>query len=133
MGADMSEAILYVDSSEVREGALDDLKMAIKELVDFVDANEPQILAYNIYLSDEGTQMTVVHMHRDSESLEYHLEVAGPVFGRFAELITLSSIVIHGRPSEKALRQLQEKARSLGRGTVTVHRLEAGFTRLAAS
>jgi hypothetical protein len=129
----MSEAILYVDSSEVREGALDDLKTAIKELVDFVDANEPQIIAYNIYLSDDGTQMTVVHMHPDSESLEYHMQVAGPMFGRFADLITLSSIAIYGLPSEKALRQLQEKARSLGRGTVTVHPLEAGFTRLAVS
>lgn len=59
----MSEAIVYVDTSEVREGALEDLKMAIKELADFVDANEPQLLAYNIYLSDDGTKMTVMHIH----------------------------------------------------------------------
>jgi len=128
----MSEAIVYVDTSEVREGALEDLKTAIKELVDFVDANEPQLIAYNIFLSDDGTRMTVVHMHPDSASLEYHMEVAGPVFRRFVELITLSSIDIYGRPSEKVLRQLHEKARLLGRGTVEVHGLHAGFTRFGA-
>jgi len=128
----MAEAIVYVDTSEVREGALEDLKTGIKELVDFVAANEPRIIAYNVYLSDDGTQINVVHMHPDSASLEYHMEVAGPMFGTFADLVTLTSIVIFGRPSEKVLRQLHEKARLLGRGTVTVRELHAGFTRFEA-
>jgi hypothetical protein len=128
----MAEAIVYVDTSEVREGALEDLKTGIKELVDFVAANEPRIIAYNVYLSDDGTQINVVHMHPDSASLEYHMEVAGPMFGKFADLVTLTSIVIFGRPSEKVLRQLHEKARLLGRGTVTVRELHAGFTRFEA-
>jgi len=128
----MSGVIVYMDTSEVREGALEELKTAIKGLVDFVEANEPQLIAYNIFLSDDGTRMTVVHMHPDSASLEYHMEVAGPVFRRFVELITLSSIDIYGRPSEKVLRQLHEKARLLGRGTVEVHGLHAGFTRFGA-
>jgi hypothetical protein len=54
----MSDLILYVDTSEVREGALEELKPAIKELVDFVEANEPRLIAYNVYLSDDGTTMT---------------------------------------------------------------------------
>ena len=128
----MSGVIVYMDTSEVREGALEELKTAIKGLVDFVEANEPQLIAYNIFLSDDGTRMTVVHMHPDSASLEYHMEVAGPVFRRFVELITLSSIDIYGRPSEKVLRQLHEKVRLLGRGTVEVHGLHAGFTRFGA-
>ena len=124
---------MYVDISEVREGALEELKPAMKELVDFVEANEPRIIAYNVYLSDDGTRMTVVHVHPDSESMEYHLEVAGPVFRRFVELVTLSSIHIYGDPSDTALRQSREKARVLGRDAVVVDSLHAGFTRLAVS
>jgi hypothetical protein len=59
--------------------------------------------------------MTVIHTHVDSASLEYRMDVAGPAFGRFADLVTLSSICIYGEPSEKALRQLHDKARLLGR------------------
>jgi len=59
------------------------------------------------------------------------MEVAGPVFRQFMELVTLSSIHIYGEPSEKLLKQLHEKARLLGRGDVVVDDLHAGFTRFA--
>ena len=117
---------------EVREGALDELKAGLKDLADFVEAKEPQLIAYNVYFSDDGTRMTVVNVHPNSASLEYHLEVAGPLFRQFVELVTLSSIHIYGEPSEKALRQAHEKARLLGGGAVEVEAFHAGFTRLAA-
>ena len=125
----MSQPLVYVDTSDVRNGALDELKRGIEELARFVEANEPQLIAYNVYLSDDGSQMTVVHIHADSASLEYHMDVAGPAFRRLADLITLSSICIYGEPSEKALMQLQDKAESLGGGSVSVHGLQAGFSR----
>ena len=96
-------AIVYVDTSDVREGALEELKAGMKELVEFVEANEPLLLAYNVYFSDDGARMTVVQVHSDSPSLEYHMEIAGPVFRRFVELVTLKSIHIYGEPSEKLL------------------------------
>lgn len=128
----MPDAIVYVDTAEVREGALAELKEGMKELVAFAQANEPRLLAYNVYFSEDGTRMTVVHVHPDSASLEYHIEVAGPFFRRFLGLVTLSSINVYGEASEGLLAQLQEKAELLGRGAVEVAALHAGFTRFAA-
>lgn len=128
----MSDLILYVDTSEVREGALEELKPAIGELVGFVEAHEPQLIAYNVYLSDDGTRLTVVSVHPDSASLEYHMKVAGPLFRRFVELVRLSSIHIYGEPSAKVLEQSHEKALLLGSGAVVVDPLLAGFTRRVA-
>jgi quinol monooxygenase YgiN len=128
----MLDAIVYVDTAEVREGALEELKEGMKELVAFAQANEPRLLAYNVYFNDDGTRMTVVHVHPDSASLEHHMEVAGPFFRRFVELVTLSSINVYGEASEGLLAQLQEKAHLLGRGAVEVDALHAGFTRFAA-
>jgi quinol monooxygenase YgiN len=125
----MSDAIVYVDTSDVREGALEELRAGMKELVDFVEANEPRIISYNVYFNEEGTRMTVMHVHPDAESVEYHLEVAGPIFRRFVELVTLTSTHIYGRPSDKVLKQADEKVRLLGRGVVDVQGLHAGFTR----
>jgi quinol monooxygenase YgiN len=124
--------IVYIDTSEVGEGALGELKEAIEELVAFVDANEPQLIAYNVYLSEDGNQMTVVHVHADSDSLDTHMDVAGPAFRRFADLIELSSIRVYGAPSDEALVQLHEKARLLGSGHVIVDRSHAGFSRFGA-
>lgn len=125
----MSNAIVYVDTSDVREGALEELKAAIGELVDFVEANEPRVLAYNVYFNEDGTRMTVVHVHPDSASLERHMEVAGPVFRRFVDLVTMSSIHIYGEPGEEVLKPVREKARLLGCGDVVVNAWHAGFAR----
>jgi hypothetical protein len=127
---DMSGLLIYVDTSDVREGAVGELRGAIKELVEFIDANEPQIVAYGVYLSDDEREMTVVHAHADAASLEYHLDVAGPAFRKLADLVTLSSIRVYGEPSERALTQLHDKARLLGRDDVAVRGLEAGFSRI---
>lgn len=128
----MSESILYIDHSEIREGKLEQLKTAIKELVDFVDANEPQLIAYNVYLNESGTRITVVHVHPDSASLELHMKVAGPAFPSFTELVMLSMIEIYGKLSDNLLKLLRQKAQMLGNGTVVVHELHAGFARFEA-
>ncbi len=125
----MPGPLLYIDSAEIREGALGNLKPAIEELASFVEANEPQLIAYNIYLSDDGARMNVMHLHRDSASLEYHMDVAGPAFQRFVDLVTLLSIHIYGDLSERVLTQLRDKAQLLGGASVVVHSHHAGFSR----
>jgi quinol monooxygenase YgiN len=126
----MSNVIVYVDTSEVREGALEQLKMAMKELVEFIESSEPRLIAYDVFLNDDETQVTVLHIHPDSASLEFHMQVAGPRFQKFVELVRLLSIDIYGTPSNDVLAKAQEKARLLGRGSVTAHNLHAGFARL---
>ena len=125
----MSEPLVYVDTSDVRAGALEELKGAIRELADFVEENEPQLVSYSAYFSEDDSQISVVHVHIDSASLDYHMEVAGPQFGKLADLLTLTSIHIYGEPSGKALRQLRDKVRLLGSGDVIVHPPHAGFSR----
>lgn len=126
----MSQLIVYVDTSEVRAGRLEELKTAMDDLVRFVEANEPQILAYNVYFSEDGARMTVLHINPDSASLEYHMKVAGPKFPPIGEFIRMLTIDVYGRPADALVDQLREKAEMLGSGTVRVHDLHAGFARL---
>jgi hypothetical protein len=126
----MTDVILYVDVSDVRDGALEELQPAMKRLVEFVEANEPRLIAYNVYFSTDGSKMTVASVHPDSASVEYHMTVAGPLFREFVELVTLSSIHIYGEPGQKVVEASHEKARLLGRGTVVVEPPYAGFSRL---
>ena len=127
----MAEPLIYVDMADVREGVLADVKEAITALATFVEENEPELLSYNAYFSDDGTQMSVVLIHADPASLDRHLEIAGARFARFAQLVTLRSIHIYGRPSENALRQLRDKLQLLGSGDVVVYPPHVGFVRSA--
>jgi quinol monooxygenase YgiN len=125
----MAMPIVYVDRSDVRPGALSDLRAAVSELVAFVEAREPQLLSYGFYVDDDSLTMTVVAVHPDSASLEYHLNIGGPEFRKVGAYITLRSIEVFGEASESALDQLREKARALGDATVVVRAPDAGFAR----
>jgi hypothetical protein len=71
-----------------------------------------------------------VHINPDSASLERHLKVAGPKFPPIGEFLRLLSIDVYGRPDAGLVEGLRQKAKMLGSGTVRVHDLHAGFTRL---
>jgi hypothetical protein len=126
----MPDPLIVVDTSKVHEGKLEEVRAGVVELVEFVETNEPEPLAYNIYFDEDGTTMTVVQVHPGSEPFERHMEVAGPEFRKFTDLLTLSRVDFYGKPSRAALEQMQEKAKLLGSATVVVNDLQAGFTRL---
>ena len=126
----MSEPMISLDTSLIRVGRLDDLKKAVAELVEFVRSNEPRPIVYEVYVDDTESRMTVVQVHPDSASMENHMTVAGPAFAGFAELVTLSTLDVYGKPSEELLELLRRKVQMLGEATVTVHDLAAGFARI---
>ena len=121
--------IVYVDTSAIREGKLEELKVAMKDLAAFVEENVPQLISYAFFLDEHQRQMTVVAVHADSASLEFHMDVGRAQFRKFADLVDLSRIEVYGRVSEAVLERLHQKARMLGRGTVAVHEFYAGFAR----
>jgi hypothetical protein len=126
----MSEPIVYIDRSEILDGKLEELKDAIKGLVEFVDEHEPQLVAYGFFINEDAGRMTVVAVHPDSASLEFHMEIAGPEFRKMTEFIELTAIEIYGRPSDKAVKQLRQKADMLSEGaTVVVEEAQVGFAR----
>jgi len=125
----MSQPVVYVDRATVHEGALGELKSAIADLAAFVEENEPRLISYSVYFSQDGREMTVVHVHADAASLDHHMDVIRPRLERFAGFLTLSSIHVYGEPSARALGELQDKLRLLGSGEVIVHPAHAGFSR----
>ena len=125
----MTELLIAVDYSEIREGELDAVKATAAELAAFVEANEPETIAYGIYLDEEAGRMTVVQVHPSSASMERHMELAGPVFRKFAGLLELTRVDFYGTPSEALLERMREKSELLGGAPVAVNALGAGFAR----
>src|SRR5207247_2916600 len=65
-GCGMTDPLVSIDVSEIHEGRLGELQMAMRELVEFVDANETQPLLYSVYFNPDNTRMTVLQVHPDS-------------------------------------------------------------------
>jgi hypothetical protein len=124
-----ADPIVAIDSSEIREGKIDELKTGLKELVEFVEANEAEPIAYNIYIDQGESRMTVMQIHPSSASMELHMKLAGPIFRRFADLVVLSRVDFYGTPSDALLEQMRQKAELLGDARVVVNELHAGVAR----
>ena len=125
----MTDTIVVLDRSTVREGKLDELKRAMRELASFVDENEPRPFSYNVYFDDGETEMTVLQVHPDADSAEQHMRIAAREFPQFADLVDLRVMEVFGEPTESLLGLLRRKAEMLGNATVVVHRRHSGFVR----
>ncbi|MDL5363146.1 hypothetical protein [Halalkalicoccus sp. NIPERK01] len=130
IGCGMTDFVVYIDQSTVRDGTLKELKSAMRELVDFVEANEPEALAYNVYFSADGDRIAVIHMHTYQAPLEFHMAVAGPKFPPIGEFIDLESIDVYSHMSEDLNQCLKDKASGLGSGRVLVHERHRGIDRV---
>lgn len=123
----MPQPIVYVDRSLILDGKREELERSIGDLVRHVAANEPRLLAYDVYLSEGRSSMTVIHVHPDSASLEHHMRVVAPLLPPFGDLIKLLAIDVYGSPGPAILDHLRRKAAVLGGAVVTVHAHRSGL------
>ena len=128
----MSKPLILVETSDVHPESVGDLLSALSDLASFVRAAEPRVIAFQAYLSDDGTRLTLVEIHPDSTSVEFHLNAAGAALPRLARLMTMTGLDVYGEPSVEVLERLRDKAVTLGADAlaVHVHSAEAGFERL---
>jgi quinol monooxygenase YgiN len=70
----MSAPFVYVGTMSVKPGKLEAIRGWLTELVDFVETNEPRIIAFHAFLHEEGERLVIVQVHPDPASMEFHME-----------------------------------------------------------
>src|SRR5262245_34898779 len=68
-------AFVYVGTTRVKPGRLQALRDQLGEVIDFVEVNEPRVIAFHCFLDEPGERLTIVHLHPDSASMEFHMQV----------------------------------------------------------
>ena len=71
----MPAPFIYVSTYEVAEGRLDDARKSLAEHAEFVEANEPRLISFNFYLDPESRTVTIVQVHPDSASMDFHMQL----------------------------------------------------------
>ena len=126
----MSGPFIFIATNRLKPGKLAEERKRVPGLVDFVDANEPRLIAFNEYVNNDGTEVAVVQVHPDAESMAFHLEVvaerAAAAYAATVEATT--NIQVFGTPSNAVLELLERQA---GAGVpITVKSFHlGGFTR----
>ena len=129
----MVEPFIFVGSHRVREGKLQEFRADAVALARMVEEREPQLLGFNIFLSDDGTEATVVQIHPDADSMLFHMQVVRDhITEAYADsLDATTSMHVYGPPSDTVLEMIRQFSTPEVPLGIKARHL-AGFTRSAA-
>ena len=127
----MAGPFIFIATNRLKPGAYEAERHRVPGLVEFLKASEPRLLAFNEYINAERTEVTVVQVHPDAQSMELHMGVvrerAAQAYA--ATLDATAQIQVFGTPSGAVVQTLRAQA---GAGVpLSVHPDHlGGFTRI---
>jgi hypothetical protein len=129
----MSGPFIFIATNRLKPGAYEAEQRRVPGLSEFIQAGEPRLLAFNEYANAERTEVTVVQVHPDAASMEFHMGVVAERAARaYAETLDATTqIQVFGTPTDAVVNTLRAQA---GAGVpISVHAEHlGGFTRIAA-
>jgi hypothetical protein len=129
----MSGPFIFIATNRLKPDAYEAERRRVPGLVDFLEAREPRLLAFNEYSNAERTEVTVVQVHRDAASMEFHMGVVSErAAAAYAETLdSTRRIQVFGSPSDAVVETLGAQA---GAGVpLAVHAEHlGGFARLGS-
>jgi quinol monooxygenase YgiN len=103
----MTNHIRATAEVSIPEGKINEFKKLAAEIIDRVEATEPNTLSYEYFLSNDESKCYVVQLYKDSKAVMAHLANIGDLAGPFHAVAPLTGLRIFGSPSDE-LRQALE-------------------------
>jgi hypothetical protein len=117
-----------VGKHAIARGKEAEAKLASKEMADFVAKHHPRVLHFQINVSADEREMTVLQIHPDEASLAEHIELAGEkIRAAYAFLEGTTQMLIFGDPSPKFRETIDAMS---GGAPVEINGTETAFSRL---
>lgn len=98
----MSEPIVFITTMQIHDGKLAEFKEGARKSLAFLEANGPQLMA-GVYVDEERMQAHGVQVHRDSESILSHWQMADPYMRDVMQHVTTTRVDIYGQPNEAVM------------------------------
>jgi len=96
----MSGPFIFVATNKVRQGGLEGEKQLVPGWIEFIHSNEPRLIAFHEYLSEDGTGVAYFRIHPDTDS-ENHMRVVEQSGRSYTETPEgTTNIRIDGTPSK---------------------------------
>jgi hypothetical protein len=77
-------------------------------MAEFIEANEPRVIAFEAYLSDDETEVTGVQVHPDADSMAFHMQVAFEKIMEFDQYLDTESVEVYGVPNDVVLGMMKQ-------------------------
>jgi hypothetical protein len=126
----MTGPFIFIATNRLKQGKLNSEQKRLPDLIDFIQANEPRLIAFNEYANEEGTEVAVVQVHPDADSMVFHMElIAERAASAYADTIdATTNIQVFGTPGGTVTDMLRRQAGASVPLRIKPHHL-GGFTR----
>jgi len=86
----MATPFMLVSNFKVKDGSVENLRDYARSVTELMQAKEPRIIAFHSFLSEDGTELSTIHLHPDVASMEFHMQVQRNNWEEtFSEVVTM--------------------------------------------
>ena len=125
----MVTPFVFVTTHRIKPGGRQQFTALHREYVRFVEEHEPQMLGHFTYLSEDGTEVSLLQWHADAGSAEQHLDVVAPRLAVVGEVVENTAIEVYGDPGP-TVRAALDRNRDAGVAVRITNQVLGGFSRL---
>jgi quinol monooxygenase YgiN len=129
----MTEPIVFVSHFSVREGKLNELKQQFREVLEMLEAEKARTTAQLAYLDETGTNLSIVHVFADADTMDIHFQGAEERSKAAYEFMDPAGWEIYGTPSDAALQMMRQAATSASVALTVQPDSMGGFLRIESA
>ena len=99
----MPGPFIFIATNRLRDGRFGRRAAARPGTVTLHDANEPRLIAFNQYVNENHSEVTLVQVHPDAASLEFHMGIIGTSHaGGWNKGAGMDYVLVHGTTQSPA-------------------------------
>ena len=104
----MSEPIIFISNQKVKEGKLEGYKQYYRQVAEQAKANKPGTVAHLAFHNEEGSELSIIHIFPDAESMELHMIGVDELAKKAYDYVEILSFEIYGKPTEPVLESMMQ-------------------------
>lgn len=105
----MNEPVVYVSSWRIKDGKLEEYRRFYARLLEAIREQDRDVVAFYAFGTDDGTEITNVHVYPDQATLDRHMAVIGEQMGLLPgdltavfEFMEPLGVQVYGEPTRQA-------------------------------
>jgi len=104
----MSDPIVFISHHRIKEGKLEGFKQFYQQGSELLRVNKPGTVVFLAYLDDDGTEVTIVHLFPDKQSMELHLQGADDRSEAAYEFLEPVRFEVYGRAPDTFIEGMKQ-------------------------